>query len=409
MLNRPINRWWNVVAGAIGAGLGAGPVISYSFGILGRSMITDLGWDRAVVTSMITGFLIGSGIGSLALGWLIARYGIRAPTIVMVLVWGVCLASIAIMPPLPMLFVLVFLIGGVGGGAANAMPYAVSVSGFFDAHRGLALGLVVAGSGVGSFIFPQFAETLVERFGWRTAFATIGLVSGLIPVAGLLFLVRTPPQTMTHGAAPEAGGPKPPSIVETCLRSRHFWLIALPILAISIAVFGAIGSYVFLFADRGIPVGTVTAILSVAGLSSLMGRLLVGYLLDRIFAPIVTAVVFLLAATGILLLALVPSTLTAFIAVPLIGLAIGAEADLLTFLISRYFSLRDFSRIVGIIWVIWAWGGGVGTVIMAKGYALTGSYTLPFLFFASVVVLGAILVCFIGPYRYPVHAKPNAG
>ena len=408
MLNRPINRWWNVVAGAIGAGLGAGPVISYSFGILGRGMITDLGWDRAVVTSMITGFLIGSGLGSLALGWLIARYGIRAPTIVMVLVWGLCFASIAIMPSLPMLFILTFLVGGIGSGGANAMPYAVSVSGFFDANRGLALGLVVAGSGIGAFIFPHLGEALVDGFGWRTAFATIGLISALIPAAGLLFLVRTPPQAMTRGAAAAAGGPKPPSIFDTCLRSRHFWLIALPILAISIAVFGAIGSYVFLFADKGIPVGTVTTILSIAGLSSLVGRLLVGYLLDRIFAPIVTAVVFLLAAVGILLLALVPSTLTAFIAVPLIGLAIGAEADLLTFLISRYFSLRDFSRIVGIIWVMWAWGGGVGTVIMANGYALTGSYTLPFLFFAFVVVLGAILVCFIGPYRYPVHAKPDA-
>ena len=121
-----------------------------------------------------------------------------------------------------------------------------------------------------------------------------------------------------------------------------------------------------------------------------------------------TATVFVLTAGAMVLLALVPSTLAAFIAAPLVGLAIGAEADILAFLISRYFSLREFSRLVGIIWVAWAWGGGVGTEIVGLSHSQTGSYSPAFLFFALVVALAAILVCFIGPYRYPVHEKPHA-
>lgn len=407
MLNRPINRWWVVVAGHIGTGLGAGLIMNYGFGILAQSMIGELGWHREVVSNLFGMFLLGSGLGAVALGWLIARYGIRPPAVLFVLTFSVCFAAVAVSPPVPAVFLLLFLAIGVAGAACTAMPYAVAVSGFFDAHRGLALGLVVAGSGVGGFLLPHIAEVLVGRLGWRGAFAVIGLGTGLIVLLGLIFLVRTPPGVVARRRTAETDAADAPhSNFQIYLRSRPFWFIALPIVAISIAAFGAFSSFVFLFADRGIPTATITTILSVTGLISLLGRLLVGYAMDRIFAPYVTATVFALTALAMVLLALVPSTVAAFVAAALVGLAIGAEADILTFLISRYFGLREFSRLVGIIWVAWAWGGGVGTEIVGLSHSYTGSYSPAFLFFALLVALAAILVCFIGPYRHPVQAKP---
>lgn len=406
MLNRPINRWWNVVAGSIGAALGAGPIMTYGFGILARSMNAELGWHRDIAANLLAMFLLGSGIGSATLGWLIARYGIRAPATLFALTFGLCFGAVAMSPPVPSLFLLLFLAAGFAGAACNAMPYAVAINGFFDARRGLALGIVVAGSGVGAILFPQIAQLLVTRVGWRAAFAAIGLFSALVASAGLVFLVRTPAGVIAaRQAVPSVR--REPSIIETCLRSRPFWFIALPILAVSVTTFGAIGSFVFLFADHGIAAGRITMILSASGLAAWLGRLLVGYLLDRVFAPYLTAAVFALTAIGVSLLAIHTSTAVAFIAAPLLALAIGSEADILTFLVSRYFSLKEFSRIVGIIWVVWAWGGGVGTAIVAKSYALLGSYAPAFLLFALVLALAATLVCFIGPYRYPVHTKPG--
>lgn len=403
MLNKPINRWWTVVAGAIGAGLGAGVIMTYAFGIMGKAMIADLGWTRDFVANLMGMFLLGSGVGVVSLGWLIARYGIRGPTAILVLTWGLSLAAVAISPPVPAFFMLLFLVVGFAGAACTAMPYAVAISGFFDTNRGLALGLVVGGSGIGAFMLPPLAQFLVEQFGWRAAFAVTGLGAAMIVTTGLVLLVRTPP-----GAVVSREDGERRSIVDMCLRSRPFWFIALPIVAISVAAFGMVSSYVFLFADRGIPASTVTAILSFAGFASLVGRLLVGYLLDRIFAPYVTATVFALAAAGVLLLVIVPSTPAAFTGAALVALALGAEADILTFLISRYFSLREFSRVVGIVWVAWAWGGGVGTMIMSGSYMLIGSYTPAYLFFALIVSLAAVQVCFIGPYRYPVLHRKRA-
>jgi predicted MFS family arabinose efflux permease len=235
------------------------------------------------------------------------------------------------------------------------------------------------------------------------------MIAAVVPVAGLMFLVRTP-TGVTTSRVPEEGTAKGLDwIVQTCLRSRHFWFIGASLLAVSIATMGAIASYVFLFADLHISSRTIAAILSISGLASLIGRMIVGYLLDRFFAPYVTACVFGFAAAGLAVLALAPSTPTAFVAASLIGIALGAEADILAFLVSRYFKVGDFSRVLGILWVAWAWGGAIGSVIMGKGYASTGSYTIPLAFLTFLIALGAIIICFIGPYRFPVHSVKKAG
>ncbi|MDX3910314.1 MAG: MFS transporter [Sphingobium sp.] len=401
MFNTSMNRWWTVVAGALGTALGAGLIMSYAFGILAKSMLAELGWSRNVAADLLGMFLLGMGIGLVALGWLIARFGIRRPTVIFVLIWGFGFAAVALAPASMTFLLILFFLIGAGGGAATAMPYTVAISGLFDKHRGLALGLVVAGSGVGAFSFPQIAERLVDGLGWRAAFAIIGLGSSLIAAAGLAFLVRTPPGVSSRGA----GLPGSAGIFPSWLGSRYFWFIALPIMAISVTAFGMVSSYVFLFADRGIPAATVTLILSLGGLASLAGRLVVGYLLDRIFAPYVAAVVFALAALGVLLLMFTPWTAATLIGVSLISLALGAEADILAFLVSRYFSLAEFSRVVSVVWVIWAWAGGVGTAIISMSYRLTHAYTPALWFFVAIVSSAAILICFIGPYRYPVDRR----
>lgn len=404
MLNATINRWWSVVAGFIGVGLGIGVIMTYAFGIIGQALVGDYGWPREMFANMMGAFLLGSGVGSVVLGCLVARYGIRPPSAAMILICYLGFAAIAVVPPVPGLIYAIFIIIGIAGAAATPLPYTVAVSGFFDGRRGLALGLVTAGSGFGAFLLPQFAGYLTGSYGWNVAMLVFGLGAGAISALGMIFLVRTPKGVVVSKET-SALRRSEPAFLPTLLRTREFWFIALPIIAISILVFGTISSYVFLFADRQVSAATVTYILSFAGVASLFGRLFVGYLLDRIYAPHVTAVVFVLAAGGAAAMVLVPSIPVAFISAALIGLALGAEADILAFLVSRYFSIGQFSRVIGIIWIGWSWGGLIGTTIASQLYVATGSYTASFLLFALFVLMAAVQVCLIGPYRYPVHGK----
>jgi predicted MFS family arabinose efflux permease len=402
VFNRSISPWWSVVAGSIAGLFAGGPLMVYSYGIIARPMGVEFGWGRDLLATNITNYLIGNGVGVAVLGWLISRYGIRTPSTIFLLIFGLSFAAVAMLPPSPALFIVTFLLVGFGSAAATAMPYSVAISGFFNARRGLALGIVVAGSGAGAAINPHIAQYLAETVGWRTSFATIGLVVGGMSALLMMVLVRTPPGVTDNRA--RSGGAAALTLLKLYVSDPRFWIVALAILAMSIAVFGGMASLVPLFADRQIDKLTVTSIISVAGLTSWVGRLAAGYLLDRMFAPALTAIVFMLAAVGFLLLVWGASWIPlAFLGSSLVSLALGAEADLLAYLISRYFRLVDFSRLTGLIWVVWTWGGALGISLASNSFARFASYTPAFIGFAVAMASAAALIMFLGPYVNPVH------
>lgn len=401
MEQRRLNPWWTVGAGALANAFGAGPIMVYGYGIMAEGLLADFGWSRADAASFFSAFLLGSGIGIVALGWLISRLGVRLPSAIMAATFGIAFAAVALLPPSHALFWILFVIIGIGGSACTAMPYAVTISGTFDRHRGLALGLVVAGSATSAPLFPQVARMLTETWGWQANFIILGTLSAFVSVVGLTFFVRTPPGVVVGSVENKGEGR---TAREIYFGNVYFWLIAGAILAASIATFGGMASLVGYLSEEGYEQALIANVISVAAISSLFGRVLVGYLLDKIHAPWLSAFVFTMAASGFALLLSSSGPLGAFIGAACIAIAIGSEADILTYLISRYFPLVEFSRVTAIIWVCWAWGGGVGTSIV--GGSLSGGYGYEpaFVLFAVLLAAAAAMLPFLGPYRNPKEA-----
>jgi predicted MFS family arabinose efflux permease len=182
------------------------------------------------------------------------------------------------------------------------------------------------------------------------------------------------------------------------MRERRFWLIALPVLGISVTVFGVSGSFVPILGDRSLTPSTVAMVLSASGLSSWVGRILVGYAMDRLFAPYIAAFTFVLALAGVALLGTGDSFTSALVGAVLIGFALGAEGDVVTFLASRYFAPSQYSQVLGALWVMWAWGGGIGMAIIGLTHRATHSYQSAFLVFSVLLMASAWLICRLGPY-----------
>lgn len=398
MQGRRLSPWWTVGAGAVANAFGAGTIMVYAYGIMSEGMLAEFGWTRADAAQFFSAFLLGSGIGIAALGWLISRLGVSLPSALLAATFGIALASIAALPPNPTLFWITFLVIGFGGAACTAMPYAVTISGLFDRHRGLALGIVVAGSAFTAPLLPQVARVLTDTLGWRSNFIALGTIAGAASVIGLSFFVRTPP-----GAVVKAGETGEParSPREIYFANPSFWLISGAILAASLAAFGGMSSLVGLFRDKGYDGALIADIISVAAIGSLAGKLCVGYLLDRFHAPLLSALVFAIAASGFVLLLTSSAPLGAFVGAGCIAVALGAEADILTYLISRYFPLVEFSRVVGIIWVCWAWGGGLGTSLAAASLEAGYGYEPAFVLFSLLLAIAAAMILFLGPYRNP--------
>jgi MFS family permease len=404
------NRWWTVVGGGMGNAVGAGIFMVYAFGIFGKAIATEYSWDREIISYCFTAFLVATGFGTVALGAFIARFGVRWPAAVFVGVFSAAVACVSITPASPFLFYLVFAVIGVGGAAATAMPYAVSIAGLFDRHRGMALALSVSGAGIGAALMPQLVTFLVSSYGWRIGLSATAALIGFVPLFALAVLVRDPVRQVIQPHTGQTVREKLSALSQDYLGQARFWLIAIPIVGISVVSFGIMASLVPLLSDRDFSNESIALALSSAGIASWFGRLSVGYLMDKFFAPYVAACVFTVTACGILLLIFGQSPPTAVLGAGLIGLALGAEADMVTFLASRYFSLQLLSKVLGALWVAWAWGGGLGTFLSGATFSATQSYSLAFGLYVLMMIASILVILRLGPYTYPhSEVEPGAG
>ncbi|GAB7545951.1 MFS transporter [Cupriavidus sp. 8B] len=408
MFTQPINRWWNVVAGSLCVAVGAGVVGVYMFGVFAKSIGAEFGWSRASVSLGLTVFALASGVGSLTLGMAIDRFGLRKVTSIYVVLFGGSIALVPLMPPRLDLFLVAFGVMGFFGSAATVMPYATAICTWFNRKRGLALGLVNAGTGIGAALMPLYASFLLSRFGWRGGYWGVAALVTLVPVVALALLVRLPAgheqahKPGRHAKEPSDAGHSVP--LGTILNSsRPFWLIAIAIFTVSVATFGAISQLVPIATDRGHSSMAAAGMLSTVGIGSLIARLAAGYVMDRIFAPYVAAAVFVLAMIGMGLLIGANSVVAMTLAAVMVGIAAGAEGDILTFLVSRYFPMGSFGSVTGAIWVTWAWGGALGTYLLGLSFDITHSYSAAIGGFVAALAAGTIAILRIGPYAFPPH------
>jgi sugar phosphate permease len=410
MFNQPINRWWSVLAGALSAAVGAGVVGVYMFGVFAKSIGAEFGWSRASVSLGLTAFALASGIGSFTLGLAIDRLGMRRVTVLYVLLFGCSIALVPLLPARLGLFVATFAVAGFFGSAATVMPYATAICAWFNRKRGLALGLVNAGTGIGASLMPMYAHFLLSRYGWRGGYWGVAALVTVVPVITLLFLVRLPSdyeqaRRMRRDAQRKGDGSDSRSLGSIVRSSRPFWLIVIAVFTVSVATFGIISQLVPIITDRGRSSLVAAGILSSVGVGSLIARLVVGYTMDRIFAPYVTAGVFALAMLGMGLMTTANSIVAMTVAGVMIGVAAGAEGDILTFLVSRYFPITDFGSVTGAVWVSWAWGGALGTYLLGLSFDQTHSYNTAIVAFIAALGAGAIAILKIGPYAFPLHRE----
>ena len=192
--------------------------------------------------------------------------------------------------------------------------------------------------------------------------------------------------------------------VRTSIRSRAFWILIATLFLGSISVNGAITHLSPLLTDRGLSLEHAAWVASSLGFASFAGRLVTGALLDRFAGQRVAFVVTFATAAGILLLASATSMLAAIVAASLIGLGMGAEADITPYLLTRYFGLHSFSTLYGFSWTAYAIAGALGPWLMGRAFDLTGSYSRLLVGLSGAVFLAAVAFLLLPTYATGRHA-----
>jgi predicted MFS family arabinose efflux permease len=297
---------------------------------------------------------------------------------------------------------------GVVGSGTTPVGYSKVISHWFDNRRGIALALAMAGGSVGAFLMAPVAQALVTAVGWRHAYVVLGLLTivGTLPVVGLL--LKESPHLMglvpdgvlgaEAGSASQDGHEQGLSGREAW-HSGSFWLMVGAFLLASVSFHGCFIHLVPLLTDRGFTSQNAALAMSVAATGGFVGRLGCGYLLDRVFAPYVAVGFFGAAARGLGLLWSGVGDALAFVAAVLLGLLVGAETDLMAYMVSRYFGLQAFGEIYSYAFAAFVLGGSIGPLLMGIGFDATGSYSLVLGGLVVSVLTAAGLMLGLGPYR----------
>ena len=383
------------VAGASAAGVfvSFASLLVYTFGIFLKPLTEEFSWSRESVSAAFGIAAMTVAVCSPPLGYLLDRVNPARIVVPCLIVFGLAFASLSLLTPnIWHLYAVFFVLGVVGNGTAQ-MAYSRAVSSWFEARRGMALAIVMAGGAMGAMVLPPIAESLIARYGWRQAFVILGAMVLVIgpPMAARFLRQRShayPTASMAVGGVSVREG----------LRSRVFWILVAVLFGSSIAQNGAITHIAALLSDRGVTAQGAALAVSAMGAASLAGRLGTGWLLDRFFAAHVSIVLLLTAALGTLLLATADSLFAGVLAAALIGAGMGGEADVTPYLLSRYFGLRAFSALYGLTWTAYAIAGAVGPILMGRAFDVTESYTTLLTVLAGVIAAVASLMLFLPRY-----------
>jgi sugar phosphate permease len=385
-------------------------------------MVREFGWSRTQVTSgnAISKLVVGPLLG-FAAGWFIDRFGPRRFMLAGILLTGAALWGLGSMTALWMFYAF-YLLNALGYVCGGPLPNQVLLSRWFRERRGTAMGVAYLGIGLGGAAVPWLVYWMTEAWGWR------GALRGL----GALVVVLAWPMAYLTKEAPAESGPAArghgAAAFRAVLRRPAFYLLAAGSMC-SIAAVGGANQHLKLFLglDRGYSQGEAARVISLALTCSIAGRIVMGWLADRMSKKRVMLIIYLLVASSIPLLFFASSRTVIYLFAAMFGIGLGGEYLIIPLIAAELFGVAVLGRVMGI--VVTADGVSEAVSPMVVGYLrdATGSYGAGFIALVAIALAGAAAIallptrsttmtdlhrlasCFRLPHPIEVHDFPDKG
>ncbi len=349
-------------------------------------MVKEFGWTRAQVTSgnALSKLLVGPVFGFIA-GWIVDRFGPRRLMLVGILMAGLALAGLSLISTLG-LFYFFYLFNALGYVCGGPLPNQVLLSRWFEKSRGKAMGIAYLGIGIGGAIVPLLANGLIQRLGWHGALMTLGVLMVVISFPLAFFVKESPPviRTVSPADSPPLGA---------VFKSGAFYLLA----AGSMCSIGAVGGTVqnlklFLSLDQKLAQDAIAKVLFLVLMNSIAGRLLMGWLADRLPKKYVMLLIYSIVACAIPLLFYASSPLALYLFAFVFGLGLGGDYMIIPLMAAEIFGVRVLGRLMGVILTADGVAEALAPMLVASMRDTTGSYSAGFLLLIGLAALGAAAV-----------------
>jgi MFS family permease len=352
-------------------------------------MVKEFGWSRATVTSgnAFGKIIVGPLFGFIA-GWFIDRFGPRRLMLAGILMGGFAVIGLGSMTALWMFYVF-YLFNALGYVCGGPLPNQVLLSRWFDKARGKAMGFAYLGIGIGGAVVPQVANALTQWLGWRSALIALGglMIAIAFPMA---WFIKESPEGFERKSS------DPPTPIGEILKTRAFYLLAIG----SMCSIGAVGGTnqhlkLFLSLDQGLSQTSAANIISLVLTSSIIGRLLMGWLADRYPKKYVMLLIYTLVSLAIPLLYFSSSPGVIYIFAIVFGIAFGGDYMIIPLMAAELFGLKVMGRVMGII--LTADGLAEALSPMLVGYLRdqSNNYVNGFAALIILAVVGAIAIALL--------------
>lgn len=396
MSRETIEDWLVVVTSAIGLAISLTHV--YSMGAFIIPLQDEFGWSRSQISGGLSFVSVVSVLLAPFVGYSIDRVGSRRIALLGMAIYCGGLFALSFISKFIWHWWLTWVALAFGSILIKPTVWMVAVSSRFNRRRGLAIGLAMSGTGLSAATMPTIATELIQTLGWRAAYMSLGVGGVLIafPMMLLFFKDRSASSGTEKSSQPVL---KPGMTIRAAIRSSRFVRLLIASFLVSFVIMGLTVHFVPILASHSISASASAAIAGSIGLCSMIARVGTGYLLDRYNGPVIAAIAFVLPLFACaLLLNFDGSTISALLVGAILGFSLGAEVDVIAYLSSRYFGMRNYGTLFGTMVGVFSVGLGFGPTIAGAIFDEFGSYDWVFWTFGPVCAVSAALVGFLGPY-----------
>jgi MFS family permease len=382
----------------------------YNLPVLLDAFVAERSFPVSLASVATATFFIAAGLAGVAAGYLVDRFDARYVIVGSAILASVALLSVGVLRETWQLFAF-YIVFGLAYGGCGLVPTTTIVARWFESKRALALSIASTGLSLGGVVFTPFAALLILKFGLAGAAPWISLAFFLGVVPATIWIVRATPQSM--GLEPERAlrtdGSSALQAAHSvsfadAIRSRFFIAIAGTFLFSLGSQVGGI-AHIYRFANTRADVQTATFAVALLAIASLVGRLIVGWLLVRISSRVMTFAIITVQTTTLAVMAFATGSVFILAMSIMFGLTSGSLLMMQPLLLAEAFGVRDYGRIYSSSQLVGVFGYGLGPALAGFLYEASAGYTVPYLALAVGSLVGLFILGVSGPTRQVARAE----
>jgi MFS transporter, OFA family, oxalate/formate antiporter len=403
-------RGWRVlVAAAIGTACGASAIPINTLGGVIQPIEAEFGWGRGDIQLAFLWFTFAGALTFPIGAYLMDRFGARPVALIATFLFGVTWATIAYTPESLTGFYMLWALMGIVSAGSTPVTWTRTVNSWFVKRRGIALAITLSVSASVGALSIFVSPWLISTYGWRSVFYAYAALPLFLAVPIALMWFHEPPPEVAKTTGAGKGKLAPGLTIAQSFANYRLWLILVAIVCVTLGVMGIVSNIRPLLEDEGFTAQTAANVAGTIALSVLFGRLLTGWLIDRFWAPGVVFPMLLLPSIACIILAQADISIpVAFLAAVLVGLAAGAESDVMAYLTVKYFGMRQYSLLFGLKFGVFAVTAGVSPALFGTVFDRFGTYAPILYISAGLFVIAAFLMIALGKYPVLPSAEPDA-